>query len=35
MVIATVRRQAADFEQLKPEGLDLIEHQLKPECLPN
>src|ERR1700740_752812 len=26
IVIASVRRQAADFEQLKPEGLDLGEH---------
>jgi hypothetical protein len=26
MVMALVRRQAADFEQLEPEGFDLGEH---------
>src|SRR5215510_5041700 len=29
LVITSVRRQAADFEQLKPEGLDLGEHAVQ------
>ncbi len=29
MVIASVRRQAADFEQLKPEGLDLCQYAVQ------
>jgi hypothetical protein len=29
MVIVSVRRQAADFEQLEPEGLDLGQHAVQ------
>jgi hypothetical protein len=34
MIIASARRQATDFEQLKPEGPDLCEHALQRRLVP-